>query len=66
MWSFVSFVPRSETLSEGFDERYERTTDADGAASVVPPETALQPIGRTSLLRGGAGRPRPQRVTPRV
>jgi uncharacterized GH25 family protein len=31
----VSFIPRGETLAEGFDERYERKTDADGLASVV-------------------------------
>lgn len=34
--SRVSFVPRGETLTEGFDERYERTTDADGRASFTP------------------------------
>lgn len=32
----VSFIPRGETLSEGFDERYERTTDAEGSASFTP------------------------------
>jgi uncharacterized GH25 family protein len=32
----VSFVPRSESLSAGFDDRYERTTDADGLASFEP------------------------------
>lgn len=32
----VSFVPRGETLSEGFDDRYERMTDADGRASFEP------------------------------
>ncbi|HVX10054.1 MAG TPA: DUF4198 domain-containing protein [Pirellulales bacterium] len=34
----VSFVPRGETLSEGFDDRYERKTDADGRASFTPAE----------------------------
>ena len=29
----VSFVPRGETLAEGFDKTYERTTDADGRAA---------------------------------
>ena len=29
----VSFVPQGETLKEGFDERYERKTDAAGLAS---------------------------------
>ncbi len=32
----VSFVPRSETLSAGFDDRYERTTDAAGSATFEP------------------------------
>src|SRR5690606_37028221 len=32
----VSFVPRSETLREGFDDRYERKTDANGLASFTP------------------------------
>jgi uncharacterized GH25 family protein len=32
----VSFIPRGETLSEGFDSRYERTTEADGRASFTP------------------------------
>jgi uncharacterized GH25 family protein len=32
----VSFIPRGETLKEGFDERYERKTDASGEASFTP------------------------------
>lgn len=32
----VSFIPRGETLDEGFDAEYERTTDADGRASFTP------------------------------
>jgi uncharacterized GH25 family protein len=32
----VSFIPRGELLSEGFDERYERTTDSAGRASFEP------------------------------
>jgi uncharacterized GH25 family protein len=32
----VSFIPRGETLKEGFDERYERKTDAQGDASFTP------------------------------
>jgi uncharacterized GH25 family protein len=32
----VSFIPRGETLTEGYDERFERTTDADGRASFTP------------------------------
>jgi uncharacterized GH25 family protein len=32
----VSFVPRGETLAEGFDKTYERTTDADGRATFTP------------------------------
>ncbi|MFN3150809.1 DUF4198 domain-containing protein [Bremerella sp.] len=32
----VSFVPRRETLKEGFDETYERKTDANGMASFTP------------------------------
>ena len=34
----VSFIPRGTMLSEGFDERYERTTDAAGRASFEPTE----------------------------
>jgi len=32
----VSFIPRGETLAEGFDKTYERTTDALGRASFTP------------------------------
>jgi uncharacterized GH25 family protein len=32
----VSFIPRGETLHEGVDDRYERTTDADGVARFTP------------------------------
>ncbi|MEO8494348.1 MAG: DUF4198 domain-containing protein [Planctomycetota bacterium] len=32
----VSFIPRGETLEEGFDAEYERTTDAQGRASFTP------------------------------
>lgn len=32
----VSFIPRGETLQEGFDERYEQMTDADGRVSFTP------------------------------
>ena len=32
----VSFIPRSETLTEKFDDRYERMTDANGLASFTP------------------------------
>src|SRR5206468_3621420 len=32
----VSFIPRGETLSEEFDERYERKTDGEGRASFTP------------------------------
>ncbi len=32
----VSFIPRGVDLSEGFDSRYERTTDSDGRASFAP------------------------------
>jgi uncharacterized GH25 family protein len=32
----VSFIPRGETLTEGFDKRYERQTDANGRASFTP------------------------------
>lgn len=32
----VSFVPQGETLKEGFDQRYERKTDAAGLASFTP------------------------------
>jgi uncharacterized GH25 family protein len=34
--SQVSFIPRSETLSEQFDQRYERLTDVNGLASFTP------------------------------
>jgi uncharacterized GH25 family protein len=32
----VSFIPRGETLEEGFDAQYERTTDSQGLASFTP------------------------------
>ena len=32
----VSFIPRGETLSPSFDERFERTTDNQGRASFTP------------------------------
>jgi uncharacterized GH25 family protein len=32
----VSFIPRGETLTETFDKRYERMTDAKGHASFTP------------------------------
>lgn len=32
----VSFVPRGHTLNEGFDENYERMTDAEGRAKFTP------------------------------
>lgn len=32
----VSFIPQSDTLVEGFDDRYERKTDADGRATFTP------------------------------
>jgi uncharacterized GH25 family protein len=32
----VSFIPRGESLTEGFDKRYERMTDANGRASFTP------------------------------
>lgn len=34
----VSFIPRGTTLSEGFDETYERKTDVEGLASFTPTE----------------------------
>lgn len=34
----VSFIPRSQQLSEEFDETFERTTAADGLASFTPKE----------------------------
>ncbi len=34
----VSFIPRGQTLSEGFDERFERTTDANGIVTFEFPE----------------------------
>jgi uncharacterized GH25 family protein len=34
----VSFIPRGEELSEEFDSRYERKTDAEGRASFTPKE----------------------------
>jgi uncharacterized GH25 family protein len=32
----VSFIPRGVTLAEGFDSKYERTTDSEGKASFTP------------------------------
>jgi uncharacterized GH25 family protein len=34
----VTFVPRGESLSERFDDRYERHTDAEGMAAFTPQE----------------------------
>jgi uncharacterized GH25 family protein len=34
----VSFIPRGTTLTESFDPRYERKTDAEGRASFTPTE----------------------------
>jgi uncharacterized GH25 family protein len=34
--SRISFIPRGETLTEQFDERYERLTDANGIATFTP------------------------------
>lgn len=34
--SRISFIPRGETLKEGFDDRFERITDAEGHASFTP------------------------------
>jgi uncharacterized GH25 family protein len=34
----VSFIPRGTALTEGFDKRYERKTDAEGRASFTPTE----------------------------
>lgn len=34
----VSFIPRGTTLAEGFDEEYERKTNANGRASFTPKE----------------------------
>jgi hypothetical protein len=34
--SRVSFIPRSEPLTEKFDDRYERMTDVNGLASFTP------------------------------
>lgn len=32
----ISFIPRSATLKEGFDEQYERKTDAEGTVKFTP------------------------------
>lgn len=37
----LSFIPRGTTLKAGFDEQYERLTDADGKASYMPTEGNL-------------------------
>jgi uncharacterized GH25 family protein len=34
----VSFIPRGQELAEGFDPRYERTTDKEGRAAFTPRE----------------------------
>jgi uncharacterized GH25 family protein len=34
----ISFIPRGETLAEGFDKRYERMTDKEGRAAWTPKE----------------------------
>jgi uncharacterized GH25 family protein len=37
----VSFVPRGATLAEGFDEKFERKTDAEGVATFEPGDANL-------------------------
>lgn len=32
----ISFIPRGETLSTGFDAKHERTTDSEGRAEFIP------------------------------
>ena len=34
----ISFIPRGQTLKEGFDDRFERKTDADVVATFEPKE----------------------------
>ena len=34
----MSFIPRGATLADGFDKRFERTTDENGRASFTPTE----------------------------
>ena len=36
--SRISFIPRGQTLSENFDDRFERKTDAQGIASIELPD----------------------------
>lgn len=40
----VSFIPRGATLKEGFDDRYEKKTDADGIVSMPLKDAALHLI----------------------
>ena len=53
----VSFIPRGETLEEGLDPTYERTTDSDGRASFTPRtgNVYLVAAHRLAPMEGGDG-----------
>ena len=53
----VSFIPRGETLAEGFDKNYERKTDAARPGQLHPEDRQLLP-GRGSP-QGSRDRERP-------
>jgi uncharacterized GH25 family protein len=51
----VSFIPRGETLGEGFDARYERRTDAAGTAAFEPKEANYYLVVAHHLDADGGG-----------
>ncbi|WP_165226960.1 DUF4198 domain-containing protein [Aquisphaera insulae] len=61
----VSFIPRGGSLKPGVDERFERTTDANGEASFEPTEANYYLIAahRTEPEEGGTLDGKPYRFT---
>jgi uncharacterized GH25 family protein len=51
----VSFIPRGATLVAGFDERYERETDAEGLATFEPTEATSYLVAAHKTEEGEGG-----------
>ena len=54
----VSLTPHGTTLTENFDKRYERKTDADGRAGFTPTEGNYDPRRVMENSTGSEKRPR--------
>lgn len=61
----VSFIPRGATLKAGMDDRYERTTDANGEASIEPTEAGCYLVAahKTEQAEGGVLDGKPYQFT---